>query len=53
MARIAWGVVPGFPHHVTQRGNGRQTVFFSAADYALCRDLLAVSCRKAKVEGQA
>jgi putative transposase len=50
MARIARGVVPGLPHHVTQRGNGRQKVFFSAADYALYRDLLAASCRKAKVE---
>ncbi len=31
MARIARVVVPGLPHHVTQRGNGRQKVFFSDA----------------------
>jgi putative transposase len=27
MARLARIVVPGFPHHVTQRGNRRATVF--------------------------
>ena len=25
MARLARVVVPGLPHHVTQRGNGRHT----------------------------
>ncbi len=50
MARIARVAVPGLPHHVTQWCNRRQKVFFSAADYALYRDLLAPSCRKAKVE---
>jgi REP element-mobilizing transposase RayT len=34
MPRIARVVVPKYPHHVTQRGNRRQTVFFSAEDYA-------------------
>ena len=29
MARLARVVAPGLPHHVTQRGNRRQTVFFS------------------------
>jgi putative transposase len=33
MARTARLVVPGYPHHVTQRGNRRQTTFFSVADY--------------------
>jgi putative transposase len=50
MARLARVVVPGLPHHVTQRGNGRSRVFFSDADYALYRDLLAASCRAAGVE---
>lgn len=50
MARIARITVPGLPHHVTQRGNGRQKVFFSDADYALYRDLLAAHCRAAQVE---
>ena len=46
MARIARFVVPGLPHHVTQRGNRRERVFFSDDDYALYRDLLAEQCRK-------
>ena len=46
MARIARFVVPGLPHHVTQRGNRRERVFFSDDDYALYRDLLADQCRK-------
>jgi len=50
MARLARVVVPGVPHHVTQRGNGRARVFFGAADYALYRDLLAEECRAAEVE---
>lgn len=49
MARLARVVIPGLPHHVTQRGNGRQRVFFSDADYALYRDLLSSSCKKARV----
>lgn len=41
MARIARVVIPGVLHHVTQRGNRRETTFFSDADYRLYRDLLA------------
>jgi putative transposase len=50
MSRIARLVVPGLPHHVTQRGNGRQRVFFQDADYALYMSLLAENCRAAGVE---
>jgi putative transposase len=50
MARIARVVVPGVPHHVTQRGNGRARTFFEEADYALYRDLLADHCGQAGVE---
>ena len=32
MPRIARVVVPGYPHHVIQRGNRRQKVFFSNKD---------------------
>ena len=32
MARIARVVVPGLPHHIIQRGNRRQKVFFSDED---------------------
>jgi putative transposase len=38
-------VAPGVPHHVTQRGNRRQQVFFNDEDYALYRDLLTEQCR--------
>ena len=50
MARLARVVIPGLPHHVTQRGNGCVRTFFSDADYALYRDLLAEHCRAANVE---
>ena len=50
MARLGRIVVPGFPHHVTQRGNRRRQVFFEPSDGALDRDLLAARCRKAPAE---
>ena len=46
MARIARFVVPGLPHHVTQRGNRRERVFFSDDDYRLYQDLLREACDK-------
>jgi putative transposase len=49
MARLARIVIPGLPHHVTQRGNGRQKVFFTDSDYQLYVDLLVESCRAAGV----
>ena len=50
MARIGRLVVPGTPHHVTQRGNRRETTFFEDMDYRLYRDLLAVASAKAGAE---
>ena len=38
MTRIARIVLPGVPHHVTQRGNRRERIFFGDEDYALYRD---------------
>jgi putative transposase len=49
MARLARVVVPGVPHHVTQRGNRRMPVFFSDTDYAVYIDLLKEGCERAKV----
>ncbi len=40
MPRLARLVVPGIPHHVTQRGNRRQPTFFGEGDYALYLELL-------------
>jgi len=50
MARIARVVVPGWPHHVTQRGNRRQPVFFSDEDYEAYLALMAEWCGKEEVE---
>jgi putative transposase len=49
MARLARVVAPGIPHHVTQRGNRNQQVFFGDDDYATYRALLAEGCRAAGV----
>lgn len=40
MPRVARIVVPGWPHHVTQRGNNRQEVFFVDDDYRVYLELL-------------
>lgn len=50
MARTARIVVPGVPHHITQRGNRRMQTFFCESDYARYVDLLAAGCREANVE---
>jgi putative transposase len=49
MARLARVVVPDVPHHVTQRGNRRQTTFFNDADYAAYVELMAVKLVKLKL----
>jgi putative transposase len=40
MPRMARVVIPGYPHHVTQRGNQGQRTFFGAADYRAYLDLI-------------
>ncbi|WP_425406230.1 transposase [Hwanghaeella sp.] len=47
MARIARIVLPGTPHHVTQRGNRREPVFFEDGDYVLYKNLLAEAAERA------
>lgn len=49
MARLARLVIPNVPHHVTQRGNRRQPIFFSDEDYAAYRDLVAAACAAREV----
>jgi len=44
MARIARIVVPQYPHHIIQRGNRRQDVFFNDQDYRYYIELLKKSC---------
>lgn len=46
MARIARVVAPGFPHHITQRGNRRQQTFFSDEDYQAYLELMSEWCGK-------
>ena len=50
MSRLPRIIVPGIPHHVTQRGNRRQQIFLQDDDYALYRDWLAQACRSNGVE---
>ena len=46
-------VIPGLPHHVTQRGNYRQQTFFQDADYLLYLRLLRQFSRQLGVTIQA
>ena len=50
MARLARIVVPDVPHHVTQRGNRSQRVFFSDDDKKAYLKLLLEYSKKNKVE---
>lgn len=50
MARLPRMVLPGIPHHVTQRGNRRERTFFEDGDYALYLDLLADGAERYGVE---
>ncbi len=50
MARIARAIAPGYPHHITQRGNRRQQTFFCDEDYLTYLQLMSEWCLKRKVE---
>ena len=50
MPRFPRLVVPDYPHHVTQRGNRRQPIFFNDSDYAAYLDLLALQLPAAEVD---
>src|SRR5512140_2761581 len=49
MARLARVVVPGYPHHVTQRGNRRQKTFLRKDDYTAYLELMAEWCGRCGV----
>lgn len=49
MARLARLTVPGYPHHIIQRGNNRQVIFGEAADYDLLLSLIDEHARKQHV----
>ena len=46
MARLPRLTVPGYPHHIIQRGNNRQAIFASNRDYQTLLDLLADNAKK-------
>jgi putative transposase len=46
MARLPRLTLPGYPHHVIQRGNNRQAIFASTADYQVLLDLLRDNAQK-------
>ena len=50
MARIARVVVPKIPHHIIQRGNRRQEVFFCREDYEIYISLIREWCDKSGVQ---
>lgn len=50
MARIARVIVPEFPHHIIQRGNRRQQVFFNEGDYSEYLRLLNSYSQRFKVD---
>lgn len=49
MARLPRLTVPGYPHHVIQRGNNRQPVFVDDQDRQTLLDLLAEYAQRYKV----
>ncbi len=44
MPRSARIVIPGLPHHITQRGNRKQAVFFRDVDQEVYLSLFAAKC---------
>ena len=50
MPRMARLVVPGYPHHVTQRGSRRQRTFFRESDYRSYLKLLSKAKESADAE---
>lgn len=49
MPRLARAVFPNIPHHITQRGNRRENVFFSDEGRLFYLELLQHYCRKYRV----
>jgi len=50
MPRFARVVIPHCPHHIIQRGNRRQKVFFCGNDKKLYLDLLKYNCGKQGID---
>lgn len=50
MARLARVILPNYPHHIIQRGNRRQDVFFADEDYQYYLELLKEWCDQEDIE---
>jgi putative transposase len=50
MPRLARAVAIGYPHHITQRGNNRQDIFFVDDDRRVYLELLEEQCHKYAME---
>ena len=50
MARMVRVVIPYYPHHVTQRGNRRQKIFFCEDDYRYYIELISEFGRRSGTE---
>ena len=50
MPRIARVVIPGIPHHITQRGNHWMQTFFCADDHQEYIALLTDACKRYEVD---
>jgi putative transposase len=46
MARLPRLTVPGYPHHIIQRGNNRQPIFAASSDYECLLSMLEDNARK-------
>lgn len=49
MARLPRLTVPGYPHHIIQRGNNRQAIFATSADYEALLSMLEEHSAKSGV----
>ena len=50
MARLARLTLPGYLHHIIQRGNNRQPIFVDSEDYGFMLSLLADNAQKYQVD---
>ena len=50
MARLPRLTLPGYPHHIIQRGNNRQATFTTTADYQVLLGLIDVNAKKFGVD---
>jgi putative transposase len=50
MARLPRFTLPGYPHHVIQRGNNRQAIFVSPENHQALLDLTAESAKRFGVD---